>query len=187
MDLLHMTDEQVVEQIQNNNGSGIDQIIDRYQQKLLRYVTGIIKDPDKAEDIVQETFISVYKNINSFDLRRKFSSWIYRIAHNKAISEIRKQSFLGLESAFNVPGVENLDQTITKELDRAKTKDLIIGSVNDLSLKYREPIQLRFMEEKSYEEISDILRIPKSTVGVRIKRGLEKLKILLNINPEEYL
>lgn len=187
MDLSKLSDEKLALFMQQNNGQGVEVVIDRYQQKLLRYVTGLVKDSDKAEDIAQETFISVYKNINSFDVRRKFSSWIYRIAHNKAISEIRKQNFLGLEAAFNVPGVENLDQTITKELDKAKTKSLIITHVNGLSLKYREPIQLRYMEEKSYEEISDILRIPKSTVGVRIKRGLEKLKVLLNINPEEYL
>jgi len=187
MNLSKLSDEKLALFMQQNNGQGIEVVIDRYQAKLLRYVTGITKDPDKAEDVVQETFISVFKNINSFEVSRKFSSWIYRIAHNKAISEIRKHSFLGLEAAFNVAGVENLDQTITKELDKSKTKELILSRVNNLPLKYREPIQLRYLEEKSYEEVSDILRIPVSTVGVRIKRGLEKLKRSLNINPEDYL
>jgi RNA polymerase sigma-70 factor (ECF subfamily) len=187
MNLSKKSDEELALFMQQNNGQGIEVVIDRYQGKLLRYVTGITKDPDKSEDVVQETFISVFKNINSFDIARKFSSWIYRIAHNKAISEIRKHSFLGLEAAFNVPGVENLDQTITKELDKEKTKKLILAQVNFLPLKYRETIQLRYLEEKSYEEISDILRISINTVGVRIKRGLEKLKKSLNINPEDYL
>lgn len=188
MDLSKISDEKLAFFMQKNGGEGIEQVIDRYQAKLLRYVTSIIKDQSLAEDMVQETFIAVYKNINSFDSDKKFSSWIYRIAHNKAINEIRKHSiFLGLDRIKEVSD-ESIDATeIVKELDKQKTKNVIAKAIKNLPIKYKEVMLLRYFEDSSYEEISDILRIPKNTVGVRITRGLALLRKNMNINIEDYL
>lgn len=188
MNLAKVSDEKLALFMQENAGAGFEEVMDRYQNKLNRYVGGLVRDENQAEDIVQETFIAVYKNINSFDVNKKFSSWIYRIAHNKAINEIRKSRiFIGLDKAKEVVDENHDSQKIEKEIDKADARKLIEKSLNKLSIKYREVIILRFFEDRSYEEISDILRIPKNTVGVRIKRGLEELKRRLNINVEDYL
>lgn len=188
MDLSKISDEKLALHMQQNGGAGIDEVIDRYQAKLLRYAHGILKDEDKAEDVVQESFISVYKNINSFDPKRKFSSWIYRIVHNRAISEVRKQRpVFGIELIQNTKD-ESIDgRMIEKEIDSKKAKEMIENSLEKIPVKYREVVYLRYFEDYSYEEISDILKIPKSTVGVRITRGLIRLKNILNINIEAYL
>ena len=187
MEFKKLSDEALVSYIQENNGKGYEEIIDRYQNPLFRYVSRLLKDADQVEDVIQDTFISTYENINGFDTKRKFSSWIYRIAHNKAINEIRKQKKnVSLEDA---PEIEDRESkgSIEKEITEKEARALLEKNIQTLPLKYQEVIILRYLEDKSYEEISDILKIPTSTVGVRIKRGLDKLKTTININIEDYL
>lgn len=188
MNMAKLTDEELASYAQDNAGEGIEAIIDRYQEKLRRYVGSIVRDIDKTDDVLQETFISIYQNINSFDPDRKFSSWIYRVAHNKAINEVRREKlFIGLDKIKEVSD-ESLDsKKIEKEIDEKKAKDETRKALDALPLKYKEVILLRYYEDKSYEEISDILRIPKSTVGVRISRGTKNLKRRINIKAWDYL
>lgn len=187
MDIRKLSDEKLVLFVQRNSGEGFDEVIDRYQKKLFGYVIRILKDEDQAEDVVQETFIAAYRNINGFDTKRKFSSWIYRIAHNKAINEIRKnRKNVSLEDAPEIADNEGKEK-IEAELDKGQVRELLERHIDVLPLKYKEIIILRFFEDKSYEEISDILKIPISTAGVRIKRGLERLKTNVDINIEDYL
>ncbi len=188
MELSKLSDEKLASFMQENGGDGIEEIIDRYQKKLERYVLLITRDSEEANDVLQEVFISVYKNINSFDLTRKFSSWIYRIAHNKALNELRKKKILvGLSEIKEMVDEDNNAEKIEKDIDSDDIKKKLKKNVEKMSIKYREVIMLRYFEDKSYEEISDILEIPKNTVGVRVKRGLEILKRKLNINVEDYL
>lgn len=187
MDFDKISDEELALHMQRNDGKGIEALVERYQGALLRYTRRLLGDPELAEDAVQNTFISAYSNINSYDPRRPFSPWIYRIAHNKAISEIRAHKTLGtIEEARDIPDPK--DATIMAgELDQESLRRVLERHLGSLPLKYREPLLLRFFEERTYEEISDILRIPKSTVGVRIKRALERLKIKVDNNIKEFL
>lgn len=188
MELLKLSDENLALNLQKNQTDALEVLIDRYQSKLERYVNNILRDEDQADDAIQETFLAVYKNINSFDPRQKFSSWIYRIAHNKAINEIRKRSFfVGLEEAKEFSDQKNDSEQFKKQIDLKKGTKLVEEELGKMPLKYREVIYLRFFEDQSYEEISEILKIPKSTVGVRISRGVSKLKDKLNINIEDWL
>ena len=181
------SDEELVLYIVQNRGKGFEAIIDRYQAKLLRYVNTMCKDPESAEDIIQETFISAYQNINSFDIKRKFSSWIYRIAHNKAINEIRKnKNKISIDDIAEVASPKD-SGVLSKELDQKQAREMLEKIIDTLSERYRGPLILRFFEEKTYEEISDILQLPVSTVGVRIKRGTAKIKTLSNLRIEDYL
>ncbi|MDD3480715.1 MAG: sigma-70 family RNA polymerase sigma factor [Patescibacteria group bacterium] len=187
MDYHKYSDEELILYIQNNFGDGFSEVIDRYEKKLLGYITRILKDEDLSEDVLQETFIAAYENINGFDPKRKFSSWIYRIAHNKAINEIRKgKNKVSIDDAPEIASSEGREK-IEAELGKKEVKKVLEKEIETLPLKYKEIVILRFFEEKSYEEISDILKIPISTVGVRIRRGLAKLKSNININPEDYL
>jgi len=154
-------------------------LIERYEKKLLRYImriSGLRKED--AEDILQDVFLKVYQNLNDFDSDLKFSSWIYRIAHNQTISNHRKlksrpQEISIDESAFN-NFASNLD--LEKDVDRVVLKKTVGAILMKMDDKYREALVLRFMEDKSYQEISDILKKPIGTVAVLIRRAKDQFK-----------
>ncbi len=172
-DIKNITDEQVVEIVRTQNKETYSEIINRYQEKLVRYAYYLTQDNDKAADVVQDTFIKAYINLNGFNVKKKFSSWIYRIAHNEAMNVLNKDK-------KQLPLNENIDFDSSVNLeDDFVRKELQIQAQNCLKqmpVLYREPLTLYFLEEKSYEEISDILRIPIGTVGTRINRAKVLMK-----------
>jgi len=161
-------------------------IVLRYQEKLFRYVQRIsyFKKED-IEDILQEVFIKVYKNIYGYDESLKFSSWIYRITRNRTIDEIRRKSRVSQVLSLEENDLGKLIKStvnIEKEFFRKDTAEKLRAAIQNLPPKYREVLVLRFLEEKDYEEIMDILKKPKGTVATLIKRGrklLEKQLITL--------
>jgi len=173
-----LTDEQLVKIIREKDKELYSEIIKRYQTKLSHYLKKFIYDSDELEDVLQMVFIKSYRNLYGFDIHKKFSSWIYRIAHNEAINHLKKNS----KGQISLEEVEYkiIDEKINlhEEIDRNLLKEKIDKLLTNVNLKYREPLILFYFEQKSYQEISDILRIPKSTVGTFIKRGKE---ILLNL------
>jgi len=172
-----LSDEKIVDLVRNQDKENYAEIINRYEAKLSRYVYYMIKDRDITDDIVQESFIKAYKNLNSFDTKRKFSSWIYRIAHNESIDEIRKRKkilYQPLEVDFW--GVFKSKTDIEKELSDKEMGEWLKLCMTELSEKYRSALVLYYFEEKSYEEISDILRISLGTVGTRLNRGKKMIK-----------
>lgn len=156
-------------------------LMERYEKKLLRYIRRIsYASIEEAEDILQEVFIKVYQNLNNFDLSLKFSSWIYRITRNQVISNYRKSKtrpqivILDQNNSF----LENLasDLDLDKEIDLKDFQDKIRHILGKLEIKYREVLILKFLEEKDYREISDILQKPMGTVGSLINRAKKQLK-----------
>lgn len=167
-DLPKLSDEQIIKKVREKDKELYREIILRYQKKLLRYANYLLSDSYQAADIVQESFIKAYINLNSFNLNKKFSSWIYRIVHNQAMDYFKKNKIqYSLESHFDLDSGINLeDNLIKKELEKNTRQCL-----SQIPLLYKEPLSLYFLEEKNYEEISDILKIPISTVGTRISRA----------------
>lgn len=162
------SDEEVVELVRTKDKEMYSEIMKRYKEKLLRYASFLVADENLGADIVQETFIKAYVNLNGFDRKKKFSSWIYRIVHNESMNAISKEK-------KKVPLFENLEIESGEDLeDEAIKKEMINKTHNCLSkmpLIYKEPLSLFYLEERSYEEIGDILRIPIGTVGTRVNRG----------------
>ncbi|HAQ02507.1 hypothetical protein A2467_01260 [Candidatus Nomurabacteria bacterium RIFOXYC2_FULL_36_8] len=150
----------------------------RYEEKLLRYITHISKfSREDSEDVLQEVFIKTYYNLNGFDPSLKFSSWIYRIAHNEAVSAIRKKvarPTLYLEEGDLEKFGDVFD--MVKDVDNSIDRKAIDIALSNLDEKYREVLVLRFLDEKDYVEISDILKKPVSTVGNLILRGKKLFK-----------
>lgn len=163
----------------------------RYEKKLLRYIIRISKfSREEAEDILQEVFIKTYYNLNGFDSSLKFSSWIYRIAHNETVSAIRKKSVRPAIS-LQLGEFEKFGDIfeITEDIDNKINRKIINQVLSRLDEKYREVLILRFLDEKDYIEISDILKKPISTVGNLIMRGKkifkeEYEKLTINKFPE---
>jgi RNA polymerase sigma-70 factor, ECF subfamily len=151
-------------------------LVEKYESKIKRYARKFLYGYEDIEDNVQKVFIKAYINIRSFDVSRKFSTWLYRIAHNEFINAIKKKkkesiSFLDPDTIFpHLISKDDADMLFKiKELEDFLPK---------LNPKYREIIVLYFFEELSYKEISDVIHIPVSTVGVRLRRAKKELKKL---------
>lgn len=154
-------------------------LVKRYEQKLARYVIRISgATKEEAEDILQEVFVKVYRNLNDFDPDLKFSSWIYRIAHNQVISHYRRQKARprSVELSDELANHLSADLDLVKEIDSKILKAKVKNAIGNLDVKYREVLVLRFFEEKSYEEISDILKKPPGTVATLVNRAKKRLK-----------
>ena len=133
----------------------------------------LVQDRDKALDVVQDTFIKAYVNLNGFNAKRSFSSWIYRILHNEALNELKKHHReTKLPEGFDAPDPNHFEE----ELSREETAAMVRKCLQRIPVKYAEPVALYYLEDKSYEEISDILRLPVGTVGVRINRAKKAMR-----------
>lgn len=172
MNLEKLTDEELVKEIKKDKNV-YEEIVDRYQAKLSRYINYLIHDEDAADDVLQNTFIKAYINLNGFDTNKKFSSWIYRIAHNESMNIIKKnKKEIRIDENFDISDNSNIEE----EFDKKEIVKMVGVCIKKLPEKYSEVLILYFVDDKSYEEISDILRIPVGTAGVRIKRGKEMMK-----------
>ncbi|MDP4000672.1 MAG: RNA polymerase sigma factor [bacterium] len=175
------TDEELASLIQSGDKQAFAVLVERFEPRLIRYSRKFLFGYEDAEDVVQEVFLKSFINIQSFDVKRKFSSWLYRIAHNEFINVIRKKgreplSFFDPDTLFPHPVSRDNPES---ELDRRQMEQLLDNGLKQLDPKYREPLILYYLQELDYQEISDIMRIPVSTVGVRLKRGREAIKLIL--------
>ena len=152
-------------------------LIERYENKLLNYILRISNvSHEEAEDTLQDSFIKIYTNLNDFDSNLKFSSWVYRIVHNQVINNYRK--IKARPQLSNLPDLnENMlnnlasDLNLEKEIDLKFLKKNINKILDKIDIKYKEILILKFLEEKNYNEISDILKKPSGTVASLINRA----------------
>lgn len=176
------SDEQIVAAVCEGDAASFALLIERYQNKLFYYVLKYVAETDKAEDIVQESFIKIYTNLRSFDQTKKFSAWAYRITHNQLIDTVRKQKpTVSIEQNEWVNNIADPSVDIVEEIQGKQTKKEVQSAVALLPSKYKDVIILHYFEGYGYEEISDILAIPTSSVGTRIRRGKQKLKDILSM------
>jgi RNA polymerase sigma-70 factor (ECF subfamily) len=173
------TDEQIAARVQQGNSEAFGELIERYQAKLLRYGRKFLFDAEDAADVVQDIFIKAYENIQSFDVSRRFSPWVYRIAHNEFVNALKKRQTSRTIFTFDIdtlfPHLAATDTADSATLER-DLRATLEGHLEKLDAKYREPLILYYLEGMDYKEISDILQIPVSTVGVRLARARAFLK-----------
>ncbi len=160
-------------------------LIKRYEERLLRYIHRLTNvNEAEAEDILQEIFIKVYRNLNDFDQELSFSNWIYRIAHNEIINHYHKnkrrkelENFDDDGDAFNqLLGVISDEPDGYQSYIRKEQEQAIHQALNELAPKYREVLILYYLEELSYSDISDILHKPPGTVATLLNRAKAKFK-----------
>lgn len=179
MDNDELSDEEIIEKVRLGNREVYAVIIKRYQNKLLRYAVNLVRDENKAIDIVQESFIKAYINLKGFDIKKKFSSWIYRIVHNEAMNAAKKY-----QKEINLPDDIDFesDENIEKDFEQKEIVVKVERCLGEIPLLYSEPLSLYYIDEKSYEEISDILRLPMGTVATRINRAKKLMKNICQKN-----
>lgn len=157
-------------------------IVLRYEDKLSRYIRRLgIGNEDDRKDVLQNIFIKVYRNLQGFDQSFSFSSWIYRIAHNEAISwyrksHVRPEGHLVNESDDILALVSSEEDSAEKQFDQGINAEEVNRALKEIDGRYRDALILRFFEHQEYEAISDILKIPPGTVGTLIHRGKQELK-----------
>ena len=177
-----VTDEELIARFQKGDVQAFDTLVRRYKDQLLNYVFRFVGNRSDAEDIVQETFLRVYKNKHYYKEIAKFSTWVYTIAGNLAKTELRRRkrrkifsvsNFVNEEKDYDIP---DLEKNPEREVDGTIKDDIIQRAIEKLPPKFKEVILLRDVQGFSYEEISQILNIPLGTVKSRVNRGRLKLQ-----------
>jgi RNA polymerase sigma-70 factor, ECF subfamily len=174
------TDEEIIEFVKENKEC-YAVLVERYEEKLTRYVKRISNmTKESIEDILQSVFLKTYVNLNSFDNRNKFSTWIYRIAHNETVNYWRKNSkgnhFVSLdENDFwknIIPDNGDMGYEVAQRIDGNKVR----LALENLIGNQKEALSLRFIDQLNYQEIADKLEKPIGTVGTLINRGKKVLQ-----------
>ncbi|RLQ93248.1 RNA polymerase sigma factor SigW [Falsibacillus albus] len=173
-----------IKQVIKGDQNAFSEIVELYKDKVFQICFRILGNRHEAEDIAQEAFLRAYVNIESFNQKRKFSTWLFRIATNLCIDRIRKKKpdyYLDAEVA-GTEGLNMYSQVAADvvmpedELENLELRDIIQQEILKLPQKYRSVIVLKYIEELSLNEISEILDIPLGTVKTRIHRGREALR-----------
>ncbi|MFC2075075.1 RNA polymerase sigma factor [Bdellovibrionota bacterium] len=155
-------------------------LIETYQQMVLRVVLGIVGDPGEADDVAQEVFLKAYKHIGELNNDAAKKTWLYRVAVNQAIDFLRKaHRYREVSVGEQIPHVATTTMNSLKALEKAETKELIRQGLEHLSTDHRVVLILRELEGWSYEEMADILGLPVGTVESRLFRARKALKFVL--------
>ncbi len=157
------------------------QIVEKYERPLLRYVLRISNiSREEGEDLLQNIFLKAYQNLRDFDSSLKFSSWIYRIAHNEVISHWRKKSARAQEVNLDTFEAAQLLKS-TLDIPAATDEKFLVAFVHSILAKipqkYREILILRYLESKDYAEISDILHCPMGSVATLVHRAKKAFEL----------
>lgn len=177
-----LSDEAIAGRVQAGEVEAFGQLLLRYEAKMLRYASKFLINGEDAADVVQTVFLKAYTNIQSFDADRKFSSWLYRIAHNEFVNLVAKRSrqplnLLSLDEVLPHPFATERADT---ELERNELQQSMEACLQKMDAKYREVLVLYYYQDLSYTEIADVLHIPTSTVGVRLGRAKKVIRELYN-------
>ncbi|HET9481861.1 MAG TPA: sigma-70 family RNA polymerase sigma factor [Candidatus Polarisedimenticolia bacterium] len=179
-----LPDERLVEHVLSGSGSDFEILVRRHQGAIYNFLLRMVHDPDEALDLSQEVFLKVFCSLDRFDPRFRFTTWMYRIASNAAIDQIRKRR-PGLTLSLDAPmsadasgprEVAGSSPTPDEVLQARETKDHLEGALLSLPQEYREVLLLRHQGERRYDEIARITGLPIGTVKNRIFRAREMLK-----------
>ncbi len=175
-------DAQLIEFVLNGREDGFEELVKRYQRPIVGYVFRMLNDYDSALDVSQEVFIKVYNSLSRYRSEYKFSTWLYRIAHNAAIDHIRRNSVLtqsieteSEDGAYQLQ-LESPLPTPEDDRERSEWRTEIDAVVKCLPQGYRELIVLRHSRDLSYDEIADITSLPLGTVKNRLFRARELMR-----------
>ena len=173
-----LSDEEIALRVQKGEKELFGVLMERYEQKLSRYGRKFLSNPDNIQDIVQDVFMNAYQNIRSFDSSRKFSPWIYRIAHNAYANALRKNSRMPI-TLFDFDALVShtvYEDPAELEREQKDTKKMIDECLEKIPSKYKEILLLRYYEDMDYKAIAEVLEVPLGTVSIRLKRAREHLK-----------
>lgn len=177
---IQKTDEELVGLVKKNSDC-FGCLSSRYEEKIFRYVRRISAvNEETAEDIVQNIFLKIYINLNQFDPKLKFSSWVYRIAHNETINYWRrnkkgKQDDVSWDQHESLKNILKDSSDVEQKVYQKITNEDMMKVLNGMETKYKDVLFLNYIEGQNYQEIADILNKPLGTIGTLINRGKKVL------------
>ncbi|NLP09465.1 sigma-70 family RNA polymerase sigma factor [bacterium] len=181
-----LSDEELIHRFQDGDIYAFDAIVNRYKDQLLNYAYRFLNNPEEAEDVVQETFLRIFRNKHAYREIAKFSTWVYTIAGNLAKTELRKRKrrkYLYLsDMGYDEKEYEIVDPSANteKEVESLFQEKIIQKAIDELPPRFRQVILLVEIQELPYEEVSKIMRVPLGTVKSRVNRARLKLQAKLS-------
>lgn len=175
-----MNNEELIKKISSQDEEAFKILYKNTSNKVFKYIYRLVNNKEMAEDIMVETYLHVWKSAKNFKGNSKVMTWIFGIARNIALSELRKHDYYTFDENENF----NKRLTITPQQFNSTAQleidEIIYIALSKLSIKHREILDLIFIQEMSYEDIAEILCIPINTVKTRIFYAKEKLREILN-------
>ena len=189
-----LEDDVLVKQAIGGDEQSYKQLVEKYRRALHFHILKMVSDREQVEDLVQETFVKAFDNLNSYNTNYAFSTWLYRIATNHTIDYLRKKKLqtLSIDEPVKTKSGEMEMQLpddsarTDRDIIQKQRKKMVQQAIAELPKKYRKVIQLRHMEEKSYQEISEVLDKPLGTVKAHIFRAREMLYKALKDKREKF-
>ncbi len=181
---MEVADEELVESVLAGEVELFGDLIGRYQSRLVNYLYRMLRNEDDAHDLAQEVFLKIYGALDRFDPKYRFSTWLFRVAQNAAIDQIRKRR-LKLVSIHRSDGADGdggdwelpgHDPTPYQDARNVERGAAIRQAIDELPLEYQELITLRHYGELSYDEIATLKEMPLGTVKNKLFRGRQMLK-----------
>ncbi|MBU8908806.1 RNA polymerase sigma factor SigW [Desertibacillus haloalkaliphilus] len=176
--------KRIIKEVKKGDQQAFGELVELYKDKVYQLSYRMLGNAHEAEDISQEAFLRAFSNLDSYDTKRKFSTWLFRIATNLAIDRLRKKKpDYHLED--KVTGTEGLTLLSQIAVDQALPEEEVLThelqewiqkEIACLPIKYRSAIILKYIEDLSLKEISEILDLPVATVKTRVHRGREALR-----------
>lgn len=177
-----LTDGELIAKAIRGREDGFEELVRRYQRPITSYVFRMLNNYDASLDVTQEVFIKVYNSLERYSSDYKFSTWLYRIAHNAAIDHMRRNSMAkqsieteNADGAYQLQ-LESPSPTPEQEQERSEWRTEIESVVKCLPSAYRELILLRHAQDLSYDEIAEISGLPLGTVKNRLFRAREMMR-----------
>jgi len=182
--LIFDSEEALVKRALDGDQKAYQTIFEAYEQRIFHIIVKIVRNSEEAQDLVQETFIKAFGSLKSYNPDYRFTTWLYKIAANTSIDYIRKKKIQTMsldqpiETKDGEVGMEVADMSHHPEREYSeKEKRLSISeAIDSLPEKYKQVIIMRHQEDKSYEQIAELLKVPVGTVKARIFRARELLK-----------
>lgn len=171
-----ISDEALVRDVQEGSISAFETLVTRYQGKLHSFVSYLVRDSIAAQDIVQESFVSLYKTIDRIDTEKKFSVYLFSMTRNHAISYLRgRKVHEPLEHAMHISTGESPEIVLEQKDEAARIED----ALSSIDEKFVRVIRLYYFDNLSYEEVGAYLKIPVNTVRTRLRRAKAALRTAL--------
>lgn len=180
------TDEEIISRVLSGKRDDYALLVDRYKNKVFAMVIGIIKNNELAQEVAQDVFVKTYVSLKKFRKESSFSTWIYRISYNTAISETRKASYKNVILDENY--IVDITETSAEENEkREESHKQLSKAISLLKSDEKFILNLYYFEEKAISEISKITGLGQSNVKIKLHRLRNKLRKLLEENNEKEL